>query len=170
MFLFNIHLTLRCSFNCHTPSLHPQQILWNFSEERYSSTIFHLHTVKLSKYKSYYTTYYILYSTITELDNSPSFSADWLSHRPDWLIFCHMIISYKFTRFFYLFSVYLWRMANARNVRLYCTYWQYTDLFIFQFYISAYVAHFVYLIVVYVRLLSDCCPTVVKRWALTIRG
>ena len=36
-------------------------------------------------------------------------------------------------------------MANARNVRL-----------------SLHVAHFVYLIVVYVRLLSDCCPTVVR--------
>ena len=32
-----------------------------------------------------------------------------------------------------------WRRANARNVRLYCPYWQYTDLFIFQFmsYISS---------------------------------
>ena len=40
---------------------------------------------------------------------------------------------YKFTRFFYLFSVSLWRRANARNVRLYYPYWQYTDLFIFRF-------------------------------------
>ena len=30
-------------------------------------------------------------------------------------------------------SVFLWRRANARNVRLYCPYWQYTDLFIFRF-------------------------------------
>ena len=42
---------------------------------------------------------------------------------PDLLTFCHMIIS------FYLFSVSLWRRANARNVRLYYPYWQYTDLF-----------------------------------------
>ena len=27
----------------------------------------------------------------------------------------------------------LWRRANARNVRLYYPYWQYTDLFIFRF-------------------------------------
>ena len=27
----------------------------------------------------------------------------------------------------------LWRRANARNVRLYYSYWQYTDLFIFRF-------------------------------------
>ena len=40
---------------------------------------------------------------------------------------------YKFTRFFCLFSVSLWRRANARNVRLYHPYWQYTDLFIFRF-------------------------------------
>ena len=41
---------------------------------------------------------------------------------------------YKFTRFFYyLFSVSLWRRANARNVRLYYLYWQYTNLFIFRF-------------------------------------
>ena len=40
---------------------------------------------------------------------------------------------YKFTRFFYLFSVSLWRRANARNARLYYSYWQYTDLFIFRF-------------------------------------
>ena len=30
---------------------------------------------------------------------------------------------YKFTRFFYLCSVSLWRRANARNVRLYYPYW-----------------------------------------------
>ena len=30
-------------------------------------------------------------------------------------------------------SVSLWRRANARNVRLYSPYWQYTDLFIFRF-------------------------------------
>ena len=34
---------------------------------------------------------------------------------------------------FFLFSVSLWRRANARNVRLYYPYWQYTDLFIFRF-------------------------------------
>ena len=28
----------------------------------------------------------------------------------------------------YLFSISLWRRANARNVRLYYPYWQYTDL------------------------------------------
>ena len=30
------------------------------------------------------------------------------------------------------FSVSLWRRANARSVRLYYPYWQYTDLFIFR--------------------------------------
>ena len=35
--------------------------------------------------------------------------------------------------FFYLFSVSLWRRANARNVRPYYPYWRYTDLFIFRF-------------------------------------
>ena len=35
--------------------------------------------------------------------------------------------------------------ANARNVRLYYPYWQYTDLFIFDLYLySAYAAHYVY--------------------------
>ena len=34
---------------------------------------------------------------------------------------------------FYLFSVSLWRRANARNVRLYYPYRQYTNLFIFRF-------------------------------------
>ena len=33
----------------------------------------------------------------------------------------------------HLFSVSLWRRANARNVRPYYPYWQYTDLFIFRF-------------------------------------
>ena len=33
----------------------------------------------------------------------------------------------------YLFSVSLGRTANARNVRLYYPYWQYTDPFIFRF-------------------------------------
>ena len=39
-------------------------------------------------------------------------------------------------------SVTLWRRANARNVRLYYPYWQYTDLFLYLYY--AYVAHYVY--------------------------
>ena len=34
---------------------------------------------------------------------------------------------------FYLFSVSPWRRANARNVRPYYPYWQYTDHFIFRF-------------------------------------
>ena len=42
-------------------------------------------------------------------------------------------VLYKFTQFIYLFSVSLWQRANARNVRLYYPYWQYTDLFIFRF-------------------------------------
>ena len=57
---------------------------------------------------------------------------------PDWLIFCHMIISH-FIRWlslihsvFYLFSVSLWRRAYARNIRLYYTYPQYTNLFILR--------------------------------------
>ena len=46
---------------------------------------------------------------------------------PDWLIFCHMIISlYINSLVLNLFSVFLWRRANARNVRLYYPYWQYT--------------------------------------------
>ena len=50
-----------------------------------------------------------------------------------WLAyFCHVIISLILIHSaFYLFSVSLWRRANARNVRLYYPYWQYTDLFIF---------------------------------------
>ena len=42
---------------------------------------------------------------------------------------------YKFTRFIYLFPVSLWWRANARNVRLYYPYLQYTDR---PFYISFY--------------------------------
>ena len=34
---------------------------------------------------------------------------------------------------YHLFSVSLWRRANARNVRPCYPYWQYTDLFIFRF-------------------------------------
>ena len=34
---------------------------------------------------------------------------------PDWITFCHMIISY----IFYLFSVSLWWRANTQNVRVY---------------------------------------------------
>ena len=49
------------------------------------------------------------------------FSVTWLS------------LLYKFIRFFYLFSVSLWRRANARSVRLYYPYWQYTNSFIFWF-------------------------------------
>ena len=50
------------------------------------------------------------------------FSVTWLS------------LLYKFTRFFiYFLHVSLWRRANARNVRLYYPYWQYTNLFIFRF-------------------------------------
>ena len=53
---------------------------------------------------------------------------------PDWLTFCHVIISLiQIHSVLYLFSVSLWRRANAQNVRLYYTYWQYTDLFIFRF-------------------------------------
>ena len=51
--------------------------------------------------------------------------------------------------FFYLFSVSLWRRANARNVRLYHPYWLYTDLFIFWLrYIET----------------PDCFFVVVKYW------
>ena len=63
---------------------------------------------------------------------------------PDWLTFCHMIISpFTIHLFFYLFSVSLWRRANARNFRLYYPYWQYTPTFLyFDFYLySAYAAH-----------------------------
>ena len=53
---------------------------------------------------------------------------------PSKALFTHMIISHiNSLGFFYLFSVSLWRRANARNVRLYYPYWQYTDLFIFRF-------------------------------------
>ena len=52
---------------------------------------------------------------------------------PDWLTFCHVIISHinSLGSFFILFSP--WWRANARNVRPYYPYWQYTDLFIFRF-------------------------------------
>ena len=46
---------------------------------------------------------------------------------------CIIRCKYKFTRFLNLFSVSLWRKANARNVRPYYPYRQYTDLFIFRF-------------------------------------
>ena len=52
---------------------------------------------------------------------------------PDWLTFCHVIISYKFTRFFIYFLFLSDEGPNARNVRPYYPYWQYTDLFIFRF-------------------------------------
>ena len=65
---------------------------------------------------------------------------------PDWLTFCHMIISCVNSLVFYLFSVSLWRRADARNVRLYYPYWQYTNLLYFDFYLySAYAAHHVYI-------------------------
>ena len=52
---------------------------------------------------------------------------------------CHVIISLIYIHsVLYLFSVSLWRRANARNVRLYYPYWQYTDLY------SAYAGHYVY--------------------------
>ena len=45
----------------------------------------------------------------------------------------------------YIKLVSLWRRANARNVRLYYPYWQYTILFIFRFvylyFVYAYAAH-----------------------------
>ena len=54
---------------------------------------------------------------------------------PDWLIFCHVIISLIYIHSnIYLFSVSLWRRANVRNIRLYYpywSYWQYTNLFIY---------------------------------------
>ena len=43
---------------------------------------------------------------------------------------------------FHIFSS-LWRISNARNIRLYYLYRQYANLFIFQLY-SAYPAHYVY--------------------------
>ena len=55
------------------------------------------------------------------------------SHLIGLLSVAWLSLLYKFTRLFYLFSVSLWRRANARNVRLYYPYWQYTDLFIFRF-------------------------------------
>ena len=47
-----------------------------------------------------------------------------------WLAYflSHDYLSYKFTLFFYIYFVSAWRRANARNVRLYYPYWQYTDL------------------------------------------
>ena len=56
--------------------------------------------------------------------------------------FCHLIglrsvtwlsLLYKFTRFSIYFLFLSDEGANARNVRLYYPYWQYTDLFIFRF-------------------------------------
>ena len=52
---------------------------------------------------------------------------------PDWLIFCYVIISLIYIHsVLYLFSVSLCRRANARNVRLYYPYWQYTNHFTFR--------------------------------------
>ena len=54
-----------------------------------------------------------------------------------WLAYflSHDYLSYtcKFTRFFQLFSVSLWRRANTWNVRLYYPYRHYTNFFIFRF-------------------------------------
>ena len=49
--------------------------------------------------------------------------------------FSHLIglLSVTWLSVFYVISISLWRRANARNVRLYYPYWQYTDLFIFRF-------------------------------------
>ena len=54
------------------------------------------------------------------------------------------------------FFISLWRRANARNVRLYYLYWQYTDLFIFRFVslYSAYAALYVYKDYILVKLRS----------------
>ena len=41
----------------------------------------------------------------------------------------------RFVNILYIYIYSLWRRANARNVRLYYPYWQYTDLFIFRMYI-----------------------------------
>ena len=43
------------------------------------------------------------------------------------------VIDFEYIYIYILFSVSLWRRANARNVRPYYPYWQYTDLFIFRF-------------------------------------
>ena len=60
---------------------------------------------------------------------------------PDWLIFCHMIISViQIHSIFYLFFVSLTKGLYARNVRFSYPYWQYTNLFIsFDLYLYIYI-------------------------------
>ena len=62
------------------------------------------------------------------------------------LIIIQFIYNYVFT-IYHTYKFSLWRRANARNVRLYYPYWQYTyDTFLyFKIYLySGYAAHYVY--------------------------
>ena len=58
----------------------------------------------------------------------------------------------------FLFSVSLWRRANARNVRPYYPYWQYTDLFIFRFMYFVCLAYFYYNYDVFCNILHGTLP------------
>ena len=48
------------------------------------------------------------------------------------IYYAFIIVSYIYS-VIYLFSVSVWRTANARNVRVYYPYWQFTNIFTFWF-------------------------------------
>ena len=79
-------------------------------------------TLKIANDLPIFASYYALYYAFVIV------SFTWLAY-----FLSHDYLSYINLLSFYLFSVSLWRRANARNVRLYYPYWQYTDLFIFRF-------------------------------------
>ena len=56
-----------------------------------------------------------------------------------------LFLLYKFTRFLNLFSVSLWRRANARHIILYYPYRQYTFSYFDLYFFSAFTEHYVYI-------------------------
>ena len=94
--------------NIHPPPLIPISRL----------RLVHWSTLKIAHDLPIFASYYafVVFSHLIGL-----LSVTWLSL----MFFCCFFLN--------LFSVSLWRRANARNVRLYYPYRQYTDLFIFRF-------------------------------------
>ena len=98
----------------------------------------------------------------------------YFSHLIGLLSVTWLSVLYKFTQFIYLFSVSLWQKANARNVRLYYPYWQYTDLFIFRFVSSLclrstlrlFCLYIIYNIrnIAYRLIFLDICYCLIQNW------
>ena len=80
----------------------------------------------------YFITHYLL-SIRCKRTTSEAGTLYYTSENMSYVANLDLCLSIYFLFYFYLFSVSLWRRANARNVRLYYPYWQYTDLFIFRF-------------------------------------